>query len=49
MMDHFGKPVKAREWFLVQVSIIDEIGEKIKEGAISDNYYDPASIELKKH
>lgn len=47
--DRFGKPVKAREWFLVPVFIIDEMVEKIKDGTISDYYYDPASAELKKH
>lgn len=47
--DRFGKLVKAREWFLVPVFIIDEMVEKIKEGTVSAYYYDPASAELKKH
>lgn len=47
--DRFGKLVKAREWFLVPVFIIDETVEKIKNGTIGDYYYDPASAELKKH
>ena len=47
--DRFGKPVKAREWFLVPVFIIDEMVEKIKDGTVGDFYYDPASAELKKH
>lgn len=47
--DRFGKPVKAREWFLVPVFIIDEMVEKIKNGTVSDYYYDPASAELKKY
>lgn len=47
--DRFGKPVKAREWFLVSVFIIDEMVEKIKDGTVSDYYYDPASAKLKKH
>lgn len=46
--DRFGKPVKAREWFLVPIFIIDEMVEKIKEGTVSDYYYDPASAKLKK-
>ncbi|MBN8651852.1 MAG: GIY-YIG nuclease family protein [Cytophagales bacterium] len=46
--DRFGKPVKAREWFLVPIFIIDEFVEIIKEGDISDYYYDPKSAELKK-
>jgi hypothetical protein len=45
--DRFGKPVKAREWFLVPIFIIDEMVEKIKEGSLSDYYYDPKSAELK--
>lgn len=46
--DRFGKPVTAREWFLVPVFVIDEMVEKIKDGTISDYYYDPASAKLKK-
>lgn len=46
--DRFGKPVKSREWFLVPVFIIDEMVEKIKDGTISDYYYDPKSVELKR-
>ena len=38
--DRFGKPVKAREWFLVPIFIIDELVEIIKEGSLSDYYYD---------
>lgn len=47
--DRFGKPVKAREWFLVPVFIIDEMVNKITDGTISEYFYDPASAELKKH
>lgn len=46
--DRFGKPVKAREWFLVPLFIIDEVVNKIKEGTISDYYYDHTSATLKK-
>lgn len=46
--DRFGKPVKPREWFLVPLFIIDEAVNKIKDGTISDYYYDPTSAELKK-
>ncbi len=45
--DRFGKPVKAREWFLVPVFIIDEMVEKIKDGTVSEYYYDPTSVKLK--
>lgn len=47
--DRFGKPVKAREWFLVPTFIIDEMVERIKDGSISDYYYDPVSAEIKKY
>jgi hypothetical protein len=47
MKDRFGKPVKAQEWFLVPLFIIDEMVEKLKDGTISDYYYDPASVLLK--
>jgi len=47
--DRFGKPVTAREWFLVPLFIIDEVVTKIKEGTIQDYYYDSKSAELKKY
>jgi hypothetical protein len=46
--DRFGKPVKVREWFLVPLFIIDEMVEKIKDGTISEYYYDPVSAKLKR-
>lgn len=45
--DRFGRPVKAQEWFLVPLFIIDEMVGKIKEGTISQYYYDPNSVALK--
>lgn len=47
--DRFGKPVKPDEWFLVPIFIIDEMVEKIKDGSVSDYYYDPGTAELKKY
>lgn len=47
--DRFGKPVKVREWFLVPRFVIDEVVDKIKEGTLSQHYYDPTSAKLKKH
>lgn len=41
IIDRFGQPVIAREWFLVPLFVIDEMVEKIKEGTISDYYYTP--------
>ncbi|WP_437371111.1 GIY-YIG nuclease family protein [Maribacter litoralis] len=47
--DRFGKPVKPSEWFLVPIFIIDEMVDKIKDGSISDYYYDAVTVELKKY
>ncbi|MBE7171482.1 MAG: GIY-YIG nuclease family protein [Williamsia sp.] len=49
MKDRFRKAVKAQEWFLVPIFIIDEMVEKIKDGTVSDYYYDLTSGKLKKH
>jgi hypothetical protein len=46
--DRFGKPVKPREWFLVPIFIIDEVVYRIKNGTISDYYYDPEAVKLKR-
>lgn len=46
--DRFGKPVVAREWFLVPIFVIDEIVEKIRSNEISNYYYDLKSATLKK-
>lgn len=47
--DRFGRLVKSQEWFLVPIFVIDEMVEKVKEGTISDYYYDPTTAEIKKH
>lgn len=47
--DRFGRPVRAQEWFLMPLFIIDEMVEKIKNGTVSDFYYDPSSAELKRY
>ncbi|MCE7044613.1 GIY-YIG nuclease family protein [Dyadobacter sp. CY312] len=47
--DRFGRNVKSHEWFLVPIFIIDEMVEKIMDGTVSDYYYEPASVELKRH
>lgn len=47
--DRFGRLVKAREWFLVPLFIVDKMVEKIKDGTVSEYYYDAASAELKKN
>ena len=44
--DRFGNPVMPREWFLVPLSVIDEVVKRIKDGTIVDYQYDPASASL---
>lgn len=39
--DRFGHPVKPREWFLVPLHVIDEAVEHIRNGSITDVFYDP--------
>jgi hypothetical protein len=46
--DRFGKPVRAREWFLVPIFVIDEFVEILKQGSLKDYYYDPKSAKLKR-
>jgi hypothetical protein len=47
--DRFGRPVKAQEWFLVPLFIIDEMVEKIKDGTVSDFFYNPQSAKLERY
>lgn len=47
--DRFGKLVKAREWFLVPVFVIDEMVEKIKDGTIGEYYYDINLAKIEKN
>ncbi len=44
--DRFGKPVRPREWFLLPLHIIDETVERIKDGTISNYYYDVHNARL---
>jgi hypothetical protein len=37
--DRFGKPIVPREWFLVPLFVIDEAIEKIREGTITNCFY----------
>lgn len=41
--DRFGQPIVPREWFLVPLFVIDEVVEKIKDGTISEYFYDVAN------
>lgn len=44
--DRFGKPVKPREWFLVPLQAIDEAVNRVRDGSITDYFYDPARASL---
>lgn len=46
IVDRFGQPVTAREWFLVPLFVIDELVEKIKSGAINYCQYDKESAKI---
>ena len=46
LKDRFGTPVKPREWFLVQLKVIEEVIEKIKEGTIDQFRYDRETASL---
>ncbi len=46
IMDRFGNPVTAREWFLVPLFVIDEAVERIKAGTITRCRYDPEAARL---
>jgi hypothetical protein len=45
--DRFGKPCKPREWFLVPLSAINKAVECIKDGTITEYYYDTKTAMLK--
>jgi hypothetical protein len=44
--DRFGNPVKPREWFLVPLSVVDEVVSRIKDGTITQYFYDPTVARL---
>lgn len=44
--DRFGNPVSPKEWFLVPLSVVDEVVEKIKDGDIGEYLYDTESASL---
>ena len=46
IQDRFGNPVQPREWFLVPLSVVDEVVERIKDGSIVEKRYDPATASL---
>ena len=44
--DRFGNPVRPREWYLVPLSVIDQVVDKVRDGSIAGVCYDPASATL---
>lgn len=44
--DRFGQPVQPREWYLVPLSIIDEVVAKVRDGSITDFIYEPKTATL---
>lgn len=45
--DRFGIPVVPREWFLVPLFVIDEAVNRIRDGTITDDEYDPGTASLR--
>lgn len=48
LQDRFGKPFRPREWFIVPLSVIDEIVERIRDGSITDYRFDKEQARLVK-
>jgi hypothetical protein len=46
--DRFGHPVRPREWYLVPLSVVDEVVERIKDRSITEFEYDPTNASLRK-
>lgn len=48
MPDRFGRPVRAREWFLAPLSVIDDVVAKVRDQTITQFVYDPKAARLVK-
>lgn len=48
MPDRFGKSVKAREWFLVPLPVIDDVVARVRDQTITQFAYDPKTAGLVK-
>ena len=46
--DRFGKPIKPREWFLVPLTAIQKAVECIKDGTITEYYYNTKTAKLER-
>ena len=45
--DRFGRPVVAREWFLVPLAAVNEAVDRLKDGTLTKFVYDPKLASLK--
>lgn len=48
IQDRFGRPVQPREWYLVPLSVIDEVVGKVRDGSVTEFEYDPLTASLRK-
>jgi hypothetical protein len=44
--DRLGRPIKPREWFLVPLSVIEEVVDKIRDQSITEYTYNPETASL---
>lgn len=47
IQDRFGRPVQPREWYLVPLSVIDEVVGKVRDGSVTEVEYDPLTASLR--
>ena len=47
--DRFVNAAKPREWFLVPLTAINEVVEKIQDGSIAEYEYNPKTARLNKY
>lgn len=47
--DRFGRSVKPKEWFLVPLHVIDEVVWHIRQGSITEWFYEPSMAKLIKN
>ncbi|OKH17573.1 GIY-YIG nuclease family protein [[Limnothrix rosea] IAM M-220] len=47
IQDRFGNPVQPKEWFLVPLSVIETVIEKIQLGTLDQFFYDVSTANLK--
>jgi hypothetical protein len=45
--DRFGRPIRPREWFLVPLSVVDDVVRHLQEGRLHEFAYDPSTASLR--